>query len=795
MKFNFISKIHALASLRKRTKVVILVMILSGIWFWLSLPATLFNAPTSYILEDKDGNLLNAMIAEDGQWRFPPGKDTPKKFEDCIVTYEDKRFFYHPGIDPAALARALIHNIKNKTGRQGGSTLTMQVVRLWKQNNKRNIWNKATEGILALRLECSYSKKEILNIYAANAPFGGNVVGLEAAAWRYYGRNADNLSWGEMAALAVLPNAPALVHPGKNREILLQKRNSLLDKLEQAKTIDAASCALAKLEPLPGKPNPLPQLAPHLFQRFKKDHIPTQTTRLKTTIDPVLQLNTAQIIQQQHNRLKGNGINNLCALVMGVETGEVLAYIGNVNDRQNKETEAAVDIIAAPRSPGSALKPVLYTSALHDGLILPHSLLPDIPMQVGGYAPKNFELSYDGAVPADRALARSLNIPAVKLLMQYKYTRFYETLKQAGITTLNQPADHYGLSLILGGCEVTLWDMAGMYASMARALNHQSKNKGKVLAGDFHPPVYNPHPPKENKQGDMPMDAVSLWYCFNAMQEVMRPGEEGLWQQFGSSQNIAWKTGTSFGFRDAWAIGVTPKYVVAVWAGNADGEGRPGLIGVQAAAPVMFDIFRLLPASGSFEKPGNAFAFVATCRQSGFRAGNDCDETDTLMVPVNGLKSPQCPYHKIINVDATGMYRVTEACESPQNMQHKSWFILSPAMEYYYRQKNAEYKPLPPFKKGCGNENTNPIEIIYPQQNAKIYVPLEMSGEKGKTIFTAAHRNTNARIFWSLDDKYIATTQHIHQLAINPSRGSHIITLVDEYGNRVSRSFEIIDKD
>jgi len=315
------------------------------------------------------------------------------------------------------------------------------------------------------------------------------------------------------------------------------------------------------------------------------------------------------------------------------------------------------------------------------------------------------------------------------------------------------------------------------------------------LANDFHPPVYNTGIKTENKQGNMPMDAVSLWYCFKAMQEVMRPGEEGLWQQFGSSQNIAWKTGTSFGFRDAWAIGITPKYVVAVWAGNADGEGRPGLIGVQAAAPVMFDIFRLLPPSGSFEKPANAFSFVATCRQSGFRAGNDCADIDTIMVPLNGVKSPQCPYHKIINVDATGQYRVTEACESPQNMQHKSWFILSPAMEYYYRQRNADYKPLPPFKDGCGNENTNPIEIIYPQQNAKIYVPLEMSGEKGKTIFTAAHRNPNARIFWSLDDQYITTTQNIHQLALNPSRGKHIITLVDEYGNRVSRSFEIIDKD
>jgi len=799
------SKIKAL-----RTSKKIVLAVISGllIWFYFSLPSKLFKAPTCYVIEDKDGNLLNATIAADGQWRFPYNKNVPQKFIDCITTFEDRRFFKHPGVDPVAIGRAVIKNIKNKGVVQGGSTITMQVIRLSNRNNKRSIWNKIKESILAVRLELSYSKKNILALYASNAPFGSNIVGLEAAAWRYYGRSADKLSWGEMAALAVLPNAPALVHPGKNRNVLLKKRNTVLDNLQQAGKIEKTSAELAKLEPLPDEPYRLPQNASHLLQRFIKDNKTwQQETKIKTTLDGNLQKNVGIILQQHQAVLKGNGINNVCALVLDVETGNTLAYVGNIADARNKEMEADVDVIAAPRSPGSTLKPILYASMLSDGLILPNSIIADIPTQIGSYAPKNFDLSYDGAVPAGRALSRSLNVPAVKMLQQYKYQRFYETLQQTGITTLNNNADFYGLSLILGGCEVTMWDLAGVYASMARTLNHQTKNHGKLDAVDFHPPSYiskelvirnlgaavNQIP---NSKSQIPLDATSIWFTFLAMQDVMRPGEEGLWQQFSSSQKIAWKTGTSFGFRDGWAIGLTPKNLVAVWVGNTDGEGRPGLVGIQTAAPILFDIFRLLPNTTWFQKPKYNFVYVPVCRQSGYRANIDCPDVDTLFMPPNALKATLCAYHKIIHLDATGSFRVTEACESPSAMQHKSWFILSPAMEFYYKQRNIDYIPLPPFKPGCAFTETGKlIEIIYPQPGAKIYVPLEINGQRGSTVFTAAHRRAGAKIFWSLDDEFVGTTQNFHQLGLNPSPGKHIITLVDENGISVSREFEILEKE
>ena len=776
------------------------------------LPKKLFTAPTSYVIEDSEGNLLNATIAADGQWRFPYNKKVPPHFIDCITAYEDKRFFSHSGVDMSAIGRAVVANIRSSKATQGGSTLTMQVMRLSQKNNTRSIWNKVKESILAFRLEFSYTKNDILALYASNAPFGSNVVGLDAAAWRYFGRSSEKLSWGETAMLAVLPNAPSLIHPGKNRQILLNKRNALLEKLFAQKKISREECDLGKAETLPDKPLPLPQNAPHLLQRFRKEN-KNRYTKIITTINGALQQDVNDIVNRRQQVLKSNGINNLCALVLDVETGNTLAYVGNIFQPENKNLESDVDVINSPRSPGSALKPILYAAMLSDGGILPNSLLPDIPTQIGGYTPQNFDLEYDGAVPASRALSRSLNIPAIKLLQQYKYQRFYETLKQSGITTLKNAADFYGLSLILGGCEVKMWDIAGVYASFARTLNHQEKNSGIIDPKDFHAPVYvktelgignlvsgtgsfpNSKFPIPNSQSQIPFDATSLYFTFNAMQEVMRPGEEGLWQQFSSSQKIAWKTGTSFGFRDAWAIGVTPKYVVAVWVGNTSGEGRAGLIGIETAAPVMFDIFRQLPTTNWFPKPSYNYVFVPVCRQTGFRAGQDCADADTVMMPPNALRSPLCPYHKIIHLDATGTYRVNENCELPANMQHKAWFILPPSMEFYYKQRNADYKIMPPFKTGCEVLETNKlIEFIYPQNDIKIFVPKEMGGKRGKTIFTAAHRNTEAKIFWTIDNTFAGTTQHYHQLALSPAKGVHIITLTDELGNSVARRFEIIDE-
>lgn len=771
------------------------------LFFLFSLPKQLFKSPTSYVIEASNGELLSAAIASDGQWRFPVIDTVPDKFVKCITAFEDQRFFKHFGVDPLAIGRAMKQNVKARSVVSGGSTLTMQVIRLSRKQN-RSIWQKLTEIWLATRLEFTHSKQEIISLYASNAPFGSNVVGLDAASWRYFGRKAENLSWGEMATLAVLPNSPSLVHPGKNAERLIKKRNDLLDKMVKLKVIDQATAALAKTEPIPGKPLPLPQNAPHLLNRFKEERkrLAINSTSLTSTLDYDLQLKINELLKRYNNRYRANDINNIAALVLNVKNGTLISYVGNSYQPENTALESHVDMIKAPRSPGSTLKPLLYASMLSDGMLLPHTLVPDVPTQIGGYNPQNYDLGYDGAIAADKALSRSLNIPAVKMLQQYKYERFYDKLKKLNFTTLNQPADHYGLSLILGGSEMTMWDLAKSYLGMARTLNHFNEYQGRYNPHDYDPPVYTQGTQssfrKEEKELNSSLDHGSIWATFNAMEEVMRPGEEGLWEQFSSSQRIAWKTGTSFGFRDAWAIGLTPDYVVCVWVGNADGEGRPGLMGIEVAAPVLFDIFKQLPSSKWFEVPKTKLKKMLVCKQSGYKAGEYCTDKIAELVPFAGDKTVVCPYHKLVHLNATGTFRVTDQCESIGQMQHRSWFILPPAMEYYYKIKNSDYKMLPPFKPGCNDIAGNVVmDMIYPKNNAVVYIPVELDGQRGKVILNAAHRNAEAKIYWHIDQEFVGSTQSFHQLAVSPLPGKHTLTLVDEDGNRLVQVFTILDKE
>jgi penicillin-binding protein 1C len=782
-----------------------LVPIAFAVFVKIFLPEPVFNTPVCLVVEDRNEQLLGATIAGDGQWRFPYNPVIPEKFQQASICFEDKRFYLHFGVDPIAVGRAMMQNLRSNKRVSGGSTITMQVVRL-ARNKPRNIIQKSIEMVLAIYVDLVYSKDEILALYAWQAPFGGNVVGLEAAAWRYFGRKPEQLSWGEAAALAVLPNSPALIHPGRNRKWLQLKRDFLLDKLRDNGTIDSLTCRISKLESLPEKPLPLPQLAPQLTDRIFFDHFnPKKSGMAKfvTTIDAGLQQQVNDILKRHSAAWIANGIHNGAAVVIDVETGEALAYAGNISD-DKKAHHNEVDVIVAPRSPGSTLKPLLFSAMLTDGLLLPTTLIPDIPTQIAGYAPKNFNLDYDGAVAARKALSRSLNVPAIRMLRTYGVERFHLLLQRMGMTTINQPASHYGLSLILGGGEISLWELSGIYASMARMLNNYHGNSGRYDKNDWHAPQYLPiNEPIRKEQNIFKLDetfflnAGTIWSTFEAMEEVMRPGEEAIWKDLNITQKIAWKTGTSYGFRDGWAIGCTPKYVVGVWVGNADGEGRPGLTGIATAAPVMFEIFAQLPECNWFDMPYDDLEKVVVCSESGFRALDICEQKDTVWIPRSGMKTPPCPYHQLIHLDATGKYRVHSECESTANMIHKSWFVLPPAMEWYYKTKNQHYKVLPDFRADCVQNNITDtdMEIIYPKQTTTIYVPVEIDGTPGKTIFEVAHRNPSTIIYWHLDDQYLGSTRNFHQMALYPAAGKHLLYLIDENGGRLEQYFEVIGKE
>lgn len=780
---------------RRRNRILTGLLAAFLVFYAFCLPSKLFNDPYSTVLEASNGQLLSASIARDGQWRFPENVFVPQKFADAIIAYEDKRFRSHIGVDILALGRAFRQNMNSGSVVSGGSTLSMQVIRLSRKGRSRTIYEKVIEIILATRLELRYSKDEILSLYASHAPFGGNVVGLEAACWRYFGRDLHELSWGEAALLAVLPNSPALIHPGKNRDKLEQKRNRLLDKLKEQGVIDAFTCSLAKEEPIPREPHALPRWSRHLLARMSKDGL--GSTKLASTINYDLQQRVEQILQDHHRRLAGNQVHNAAAIVASVQTGEVLAYAGNVYNESEYHGDD-VDVITSPRSTGSILKPFLFAAMLDEGKILPQSLLPDVPVFINGFSPKNFTKEYDGAVPADKALIRSLNIPAVYMLRDYRYEKFHLLLKSMGMTTLNHPPDHYGLSLILGGAEGTLWDITGMYASLGRTLNNYFEHPGanKYDRSDFHPLHYRSEVrDPQAVEATSWLSAASIYATFEALKEVYRPGEESGWKYFNSSRKIAWKTGTSFGFRDGWAVGVTPDHVVGVWVGNADGEGRPGLTGTEAAAPVMFDIFSQLPGHRWFQPPRLEMEKITICAASGYRNTALCHDTDTLWIAKSGLQSTACPYHKKVHLSKDSKYRVHSACEPVARMTEVSWFVLPPVQEYYFKPKNLSYRNLPPFRSDCQPAYAvTSMDLIYPKPNSRIFIPRDLDGKTGSAVFQLAHRQPSMTVFWHLDGVFIGSTRKNHQLPVNASDGKHKLTLIDENGESLEQTFEVLSK-
>lgn len=759
-------------------------------------PRQLFPAPCSTLLYSAEGELLGARIAPDGQWRFPAADNLPNKFVDCLLTYEDKRFFYHPGIDLAAIFRAI--RLNGKAGRvvSGGSTLTMQLARIARGNQDRTFYEKTIEMCWALFLETTHSKQEILNLYASHAPFGGNVIGLETAAWRYFGRSASELSWAESATLAVLPNSPALIHPGRNRKQLKEKRDRLLASLQKKGVLEETEYELACMEPLPEAPLPLPNDAPHLLERLAAEQ-PGQ--RIQTSVRQALQRQTQALVNRYAREYSSNHIYNLAAIVADVETGEVLAYAGNATYPADERRGNQVDIITSPRSTGSILKPFLYAGMLHDGLLLPSMLVSDVPLNINGFSPHNYNKTFYGAVPAHVAIERSLNVPLVRMLSQYNTGRFMSLLKSWGMTTLRFSEEHYGASLILGGAEGTLWNLSGMYASMSRVLKHYRTYNGRYNPADIHPLTPFPAERKEpirsltdSRLTDKALlSSAALWYTFEAMSALNRPEEEADWQQFESMKRIAWKTGTSYGGRDAWAIGTTPRYVVGVWAGNASGEGRPGLTGVGNAAPVLFDLFSLLPGGEWFDLPYDETLPMAICRNSGHKASPYCEQTDTLYMPLSGNNTGICPYHKLVHLSADGRYRVNSSCESVDRMISRPWFVLPPAQEYYYRNYHIDYIPLPPVKPGCGQDLNRQIELIYPEHNAILYLPKGFSGKSEKFIFKAAHARRDATIYWHLDESYLGETTENHQISCSVSQGKHLLTLIDNEGNQKRIQFEV----
>lgn len=748
---------------------------------YLAIPLPRFANQYSTVVRDHQGRLLRAFLSADQQWRFPPDPDyrIPKPLLACVLMYEDGHFPWHAGVDLHAVLRAAWKNLRHLEVVEGASTLTMQTIRL-AHRRPRTLINKLLEALQAFKLELRWSKSRILLTYLNHAPYGGNIEGIQAAAMRYFGKTPQQLTWSEAATLAVLPNSPGLISPVMNREQLRTKRNALLKRLEQEAVISPAIARLASEEPLPSNLHSFQIAGAHWSQRFHND--PSCRGKInESTLDRKIQAAVEHAVADYARSTTREGIQHIAAVVLDTETGEVKAYVGSP-DYFDFAAKGPIDGAAAPRSTGSILKPFLYALSMDAGLILPRTWIRDVPTFYGAFSPANADRGYGGLVTARNALIQSLNVPAVRLLNLYGTDRLYRFLQNAGLSTLFRNPDEYGLTLILGGGEACLLELASLY-------------RGLGAGGEFHPPRFR-------AGGIKPFFSprlISSQTCFltlDILRHLKRPGAEYYWQQFSSSRPVAWKTGTSYGQRDAWSLGLTPTWTIGIWAGNFNGQGNPRLSGAGTAAPLMFQLFNSLPTGNRaswFSRQEVIFQKVILCRDSGFRAGPNCPHTVTVDAPLRARPLPICPYHRKVYLTRDGIYQVCSQCWIPGQYKSDTRLVLPPEVAQFMRSRGIGYQPLPPHLPGCPAAATdNFLRIVYPEPNARIMIPRDFQGVWQRITITVAHSMPASRVFWYVDGEYHGETRGTHKKALLLDPGWHRIMVVDDEGNQQQRRLLVI---
>jgi penicillin-binding protein 1C len=722
-----------------------------------------------------EGEIIDAQVSVDEQWRIQCEGDLPEKLATTIQMFEDQYFPYHIGVNPVSILKAIRDNHRAGHTVRGGSTITMQLARILEGNQPRTYQQKMKEMMIALALELRYSKDEILKAYGQYAPFGGNTVGYCAAALRYYDKHPESLTWTESATLAVLPNAPGKIYPGRSQDILVGKRNFLLSKMLDQGLIDSVTYRLSMMEDLPTQSHLFSALSPHLLQRMKKED--KHQFNHQTTLDASLQGHVVRILQQyQDDYSQSSDIKNIAAVILRSD-GSVASYVGNVTC--HNDCAADVDILTSQRSPGSTLKPFLYGLAIDRGLITPTALLEDIPVFFNGYSPSNYDKSYRGIIPASEALTTSLNIPAVNLLQQYGTHPFLSDLRQIGFSSMTNGADHYGLTMILGGNEVIPLELATAYSNLYRS----SRQLRPVTA-------YANTNSSKNTAQEYPISAGGSFLTIDMLKGVNRPESEDGWQYLDNHQDIAWKTGTSYGLRDAWSVGCTQDYTVLVWVGNADGEGKSGLTGVDKAAPILFDIFKLLPDSGQDLVPHNSMETKAICAVSGYAATDACTEVNHTSLPKESRHLTQCKYHQTLSLDESGQFQVYRDCV--EKVVTSSVFTLEPIVNNYYQKATGISYATPPYLPDC-QATSESITIISPKPDADILIPRNIDNRKELLISRAIVSPEVDSLYWFVDDRLINVTSERHELALDFSVGPHRLTVVSNHGTESIRRFRIVE--
>jgi penicillin-binding protein 1C len=712
-----------------------------------------------------DGTVLHAFLSKDDKWRlFAQSSEITPLIRKTLIYKEDRYFNFHPGINPFAMCRAAVNNIFTGRRTSGASTITMQVVRLL-DPGPRTYANKFKESFRALQLELHFSKEEILQMYLNLVPYGGNIEGIKAASLLYFGKAPELLSLAEITALTIIPNRPSSLRPGTRNDALKIARNEWLNRFKSDDLFDENVIRDAREEPLNVRRLAAPSQAAHFALRLKRD-FPDQPV-IKTNLKPQLQLQIETQVKNYVNRLQGMNIHNAAVLIINNETMAVEAYVGS-SDFNNPFDGGQVDGVRAVRSPGSALKPVLYATAFDKGIITPKSVLNDVPANFGGYEPENFDQHFNGPVTTEFALANSLNIPAVKVLRDVTTPVLIDKLRKSGFKTIDKQSKDLGLSMILGGCGVTLEELTRLFAAFA--------NEGVLKPLSFRAD------PEISEKGAPIISKEAAYLVTGILTQVTRPDLPTNFDNTYHLPRIAWKTGTSYGKRDAWSIGYNRRYTVGIWTGNFSGEGVPELSGANIATPLLFSIFNALDYNspkGWYRIPEN-ISMRKVCAASGDIPSDFCDHqiTDNYIMGVSTYR--KCQHMKWLFTDMSGKISYCTYCLPEKGFEKHAYPNLAPELIAYYELQKIPYQKLPTHNPACERvfHEGAPL-IVSPNEGSEYYIRKDEPQQIQLACQTASDVQ---EVFWYVNDKLTKKSPPHEGVFISPPLGRVKISCSDEKG-------------
>ena len=732
----------------------------------LPFPLSALTPPPSTVVAARNGQPLRLFLAPDQAWRFPVRlSGVAPILPQLVLAAEDRHFRRHPGVNPLALLRAAATNLAAGRVVSGGSTITMQLARLARPR-ERTLAAKFDEALAALALERRLSKDAILERYLNMAPYGGNIVGVGAASTLYFGKTPDRLSLAEAALLTVLPRSPLRLDPVRHPEAAKTARNRLLAALARSGIVTDAAAREAAEAPVPRALVRLPFDAPHFSQLARE--LGGNAPRIDTTLDPGAQKSATDILRSRSRWLAGQGIGSVAAVVLDPASREVRAMVGGT-DWFGDARFGQINGATIRRSPGSTLKPFLYAMAMDQGLVFPQSQMLDIPTSFAGYSPKNYDGLFLGRVSAEQALITSRNVPAVRLLNEVGPAPFLELLRRGGLAGLDKPAAHYGLSLILGGGETTLLSLTNCYAALAddgRALPPAILAKRPAVRGDR---LFSP-------------EACAL--VTDILTRLERPDLPTSWERALAVPSVAWKTGTSFGHRDAWAVGISAEHVIGVWVGNMDGTPIAGISGAVHAGPILFELFRALEPRGSRPAINNGLniAEIEVCADSRQLPGPDCPRRITARIIPGRTRLGPCPVHRRMLVDAATGERLGADCLAGREAKTVAVAEYPAELVSWWRSVGIPFETPPPPAPDCLGAAGDGPRIVSPSPATVYAVRPDIPDEFQQIALAADTAAAASRLSWYVDGVLAAQGPPGQRLFWHPTPGAHRVAVADDQG-------------